>query len=117
MALGAGDCARCHDSGAKHITIVLNDPKGDPPSVVVVNLTSWTRRKEQTVILTPADHPEITKDSVVFYTGAAIVAESFEPKFFTDRVAPASPEMLKKIIAGLLISPEVEEEVLNFFIS
>lgn len=117
MGLRAGDCAWCEDFGGRHITIVLNDPKGDPPSVILVNITTWTKRKEQTVILTPEDHPDIIQNSIVHYAKSAIVEEKMAERLFSNRLSRATEQMMKKVRDGFLRSDQVPGKVKMFFLS
>lgn len=52
MLVATGDCFVRPDFGGQHLNIVLTDFKGDPPAIILINLTSWKPYKDQTVILT-----------------------------------------------------------------
>jgi hypothetical protein len=66
-----------------HLHIVLTDPEGNPPKVVVVNLSSCKglRSEDTTVILKPGDHSYITQDSFIAYDYAKkVVVKILENK-------------------------------------
>ncbi len=56
----------------KHLFIVLTAPKGRPPVVVMVNITTRRPTSDTSVILTPGAHPFVKHESVVAYEHASI---------------------------------------------
>jgi hypothetical protein len=58
----------------QHAWVVLSDPKVNPESVPIVNLTSWRQDKEQTCIVERNEHPCVTKRSFVYYEGGTVTA-------------------------------------------
>ena len=61
---------RKHDGEIAHRWIVLTEPDGDPPQVVVVNLTSRSPDSDTTVVLNVGDHPFVKRETVVYYADA-----------------------------------------------
>jgi hypothetical protein len=53
-----------------HLWVTLTEPEGNPPQVVLVNLTSFRLDADATVILTPGDHPFIRHKTVINYSDA-----------------------------------------------
>ena len=56
----------------EHRWVILSDPKAYPDAVLIVNLTSWRKDKEQTCIIERGEHECIVKRSCVYYEGATI---------------------------------------------
>ncbi len=52
-------------SAVPHLWIVITEPTGNPPVVIIVNITTLQQGAEQTVILQRVDHPFIRHESVV----------------------------------------------------
>jgi hypothetical protein len=52
-----------------HLHIILTDPVGNPPVVVLVNISTYHGKsfEDSSVILTPGQHPYIQRDSYVAY--------------------------------------------------
>ena len=116
MPVSAGDCFILPDSGGQHPYIVVTEYKGDPPSVVLVNLTSWKPYKDQTVIVDVGEHISVTNRSVVAYDRAEIVKEwNMESLLRLARMLPrASADLLQKIRNGALRSPHIPRKVIDF---
>ena len=116
MPVSAGDCFILPDSGGEHLCIVLTDYKGDPPSIILVNITSWKRHKDQTVIIETGEHAFVIKKSVVAYDMAVVLEEwRIERLLRLAKMQPrASADLLKKIRDGLLTSPRVPGKVVDF---
>ena len=58
-----------NDPNRKHLFIVLTEPAGKPPTVLLVSVSSFIRGKatDEACILRPGDHPFIKHDSFVAY--------------------------------------------------
>jgi queuine/archaeosine tRNA-ribosyltransferase len=70
----AGVCVhlKSGDNLLTHLWVVLTDPQGDPPRVVLVNLTKHKPQSDETVVLNAGDHPFIKQKTVVNYARATI---------------------------------------------
>jgi len=95
---------------------VLTDPNEDG-KLVIANVTSQEQGKDQSCVLDPGDHPFITKESVMNYAEAveskeAQIIEATRRRLFQSDL-PVSPEVLAKIQAGALASPQTESRVKN----
>lgn len=99
MSLHPGCCLELPESRTlRHLYIVLTHPDGEPEKIVIVNLTSYRRGSDTTVVLEPGDHPYIRHKTVVNYKDA--------------RIAPVEPierllwrqdyELLEDFDAGLV---------------
>jgi hypothetical protein len=60
----------------KHLWIVLSDPKTDPDSVLIVNLTTVDARKETVCVLHVGDHPWVRHESCVNYADAVVTSDA-----------------------------------------
>lgn len=95
--------------GIPHLWIVVTEPSGSPPEVVIVALSSDSEGKDRTVQLGPRDHPFITKPSIVFYPDAHRRSvrdiendvRNADATFHSD----CSESLLEAIRQGLLDSP------------
>ncbi len=101
-----GDCF-WNDSAPRlpaHLWVIISDPELDPENVVIVNLTDATKFSDQTCILRPGDHADLTKPSCVAYGFAKITSVAALKKVqqcgSISLTTPASPEMLDKILKG-----------------
>ncbi len=56
-----------------HPFIVLSDPAANDKEVLIANLTSWNKDKDQTCIIEKGEHACIPKRSCVYYQGSMIV--------------------------------------------
>jgi hypothetical protein len=63
------------DVGGSHLWVVISDPQADPDQVVIVSLTTWHARKDQSCIIERGEHPWATHRACVFYAKAMIVTE------------------------------------------
>jgi hypothetical protein len=57
----------------RHLWIVLTEPEGSPPQVVIVNLTKNKPRADATCILMPGEHEFVKVETVVHYGDARLV--------------------------------------------
>jgi hypothetical protein len=109
----------CYRDG--HYYFILNDPdkKG---KVLSVNMTSYLhtiRRKNSTCILEIADHPCITKKSVINYSDARIslaseIQKDIDLGLIKIEKELISEALLNKILTGLTKSDNLAEEVEDF---
>jgi len=115
----AGDtflvCDKIGQDAKRHLYVVLCDPSGQPPTVLMVPFHTATRLTDPTVLLMPEDHPFITRrTSVGFseikaYPVAALSAleQSGNVDLF-ERFPRASDSLLQRIIEGVFTSEETE---------
>jgi hypothetical protein len=84
----------------EHLYIVVSITKGDPPSAVIMNLTG-ARGGAGACVLTPGDHPFITKNSDVNFGDALIKTVDFLDRIVASGEAIShatmKPELLLKI--------------------
>jgi hypothetical protein len=57
-----------------HLWIVLSDPHQDADHVLLVNVTSWRRDKDQACLLSAGEHPFVVHNSCVNYEDAQVCA-------------------------------------------
>ena len=116
MRLRQGDTFR--DAARKyetHLWVVISDPDVFPEDpVVIVSITTWRADKEQVCILGPADHPNISRRSCVFYAGARLVRMEVLQSAFQKRLLtlgkPFSSQVLKRICEGAARSNQIPLE-------
>lgn len=108
-----------YDKGYKHLWLVATPPYGDPPQVIIVNITTPNSDSDKTVMLDKGDHPLITHVSAVYYTDAKIVSASYIGKYKrenpNDKCVPFDQKIIKRIQEGFENSPYVRPIILNFF--
>ena len=116
MPVSAGDCFILPDMGGQHLCVVLTEFKGDPPAIILVNITSWKPYKDQTVVINVGDHPFIRAKSVVAYERAAILEEwRIELLLRMAKMQPsASADLLNRVKEGLAASPHVPAKIVEF---
>jgi len=104
-------------SGATpHLWIILTEPEGNPPQVVIVNLTTLKPDTEdRTVILNVGDHPFIAHETVVYYVDARLATaqgilqlSKFPGYGFHD---DCSKRLLEIIRSGLLESKDTPKGI------
>ncbi len=68
LSLKAGSCIfleKPDKESISHLWLLLTDPAGDPPKVLMVNLTTYREGVDTTVLLTPDDHSYVDHPTVV----------------------------------------------------
>ena len=109
----AGDCFRFRERD-DHLWIVLSDPQQNPDQVLVVNLTTVTRRKDTTCILRPGDHPFVRHDSCVNYHDGRVYSNScLDSLLARDKIRPEDrldAPILQRIREGAILSPRCSYE-------
>lgn len=109
MKVYAGRTFMYPDGGIPHLWIVVTEPSGASPEVVIVSLSSERARKDDTVKLGTGDHPFIRKPTVVFYPDTRLMAvqaiiseiQNGQASFHAD----CSEDLLERVRQGLLASP------------
>jgi hypothetical protein len=98
-----------------HIRIVISPHKGNPPFVLVCNLSDRNKHPDSPCFFDVTDHDWITKPSAIPVRKLdALPVAGFEPaiKFGQIRVSlnPISPTKLQEICSNLLASTAVSEK-------
>jgi hypothetical protein len=87
-----------------HLWVVISTPQQNPEEVVIVNLTSWDKLKDQSCVLGPEDHAWISHKTCVRYQDAKCVAESKLDELFAAgllaRHDDATDDLLRKVLLG-----------------
>ncbi|OIO11235.1 MAG: hypothetical protein AUJ52_02315 [Elusimicrobia bacterium CG1_02_63_36] len=100
----------------EHLWFVLTDPDLEK-NFLAVNLTSFELFKDDTVVLT-AGHPFISKKSVIQYSDARLFKTTDLDWMIDAAYAQAreacSPELLKRIREGLIISDHAPQEMQEY---
>jgi hypothetical protein len=115
----AGDafliCDKIGEDAKQHLYIVLCNPSGQPPTVLIVPFHTATRLTDPTVLLTRDDHSFITHPTSVGYSemkaypvAALSAAEESRNVSIFKRFPRASDELMKRIIDGVFESEETE---------
>jgi|SRR5918999_108226 hypothetical protein len=104
--------------GIPHLWIVVTDPEGNPPEVVIVNLTTRQIDSDTTVVLNVGDHRYIRHETVVFYADArfaktaGIEAISRFPGYgYHD---DCSAKLLSTVRQGLLDSADTPKKIKEY---
>lgn len=104
----AGDTFQIVGAADKHLWVVVSDPATDATNVLIVNLTSYDPREDQTVILEPSDHPFIKHRTCVRYAGARVATDAqLEGLKAAGRLRPqtaVNPELLRQLRQGAAAS-------------
>ncbi len=113
----AGRCVWLDDRGGGHLYLFITECVGNPSQTIMVNVTSWRRGLDETCILSPNDHPNISKKSIIYYEDARLIDEwRIEPILRNGDNAPSiSQELLVKIQQGLCQSAETPPTVKDFY--
>jgi hypothetical protein len=103
-----------------HLWLVITEPFGSPPRVIIVGLTTQRDGSDTTVVLTPADHTFIKHPTIVFYADAREVeANLLERLVALDQsrlhADPGSDALLMRIRDGLLESSFTPRKIKNSF--
>jgi hypothetical protein len=107
----------------EHLWVVVTQPLPGESEAVCVSITSRRSISETTVILSPGDHPFITRESVVHYSGADVLdlylvqqALDAQTTSFTCRQhARCDEPLLRRIQEGLLRSQLTPNRVKGFY--
>ena len=106
-------------SGATpHLWIVLTEPEGYPPEVVIVNLTTRKPDSDTTLTLNAGDHPFIEHETVVYYADARLAKAGgieqivkYAGYGFHD---DCSSDLLKRVRRGLLDSRYTPKKIKEY---
>lgn len=108
MRLYAGRTLFLQPQGG-HLWVVVTEPTGDPPQVLLVNFTTYRRPSDPTLILQPGSHSFIDRPTAVSYGDAKLagvevleqLVNAGAARFHDDCTEP----LLASIQQGLLTSP------------
>lgn len=102
----------------KHLFIVLTAPKGQPPVVVMVNITTRRPTSDCTVVLTPSDHPFVKHESVVAFEHAMTFEvsklENGLQKGLLKKYPDIDDALFEVIKHGLLNSPRTPQRIKTY---
>lgn len=103
-----------------HLWLIITQPFGQPPKVIIVSLSTQRDGSDTTVILTSADHPFVRHSTVVFYADAREVeANLLERLVRLDKSRlhshTCSPDLLSRVRDGLLESSFTPRKIKNSF--
>jgi hypothetical protein len=106
------------DGTDEHLHVILTPPSL-ADEVVTVSISTRRRWSETLVCLQKGEHPWITRESVVAYHFAAIrTCAAIEAAVTAGKARPkeqASPELIRKILAGLIDSDFTPPVVLAYY--
>jgi hypothetical protein len=83
---------------APHLWLVLTDPHGNPPEVVLTMVRTRKRFTDDTVILNVGDHPFVKHESCVHYSDA----QRFSVAAIMQRAAEGHCELRADMTSALL---------------
>ena len=102
----------------KHLFIVLTNPEGEPPIVVMVNITTRKPTSDSTVVLTQGDHPFVHHESIIaFEHGDFFPVSRLENGLNNGKLkkySDISDNLFSVIKQGLLASPRTPQRVKNY---
>lgn len=83
-----------------HLFVVI--AKDSTDNVVIVNCTRHEHNRDQTCVVDPGEHPDITKKSIVLYRDATILSPEAQAKFLqaASKCAAVSNALLIRIQEG-----------------
>ena len=100
-----------------HLWVVITPPSEG--EVVTVCVVTAHRRSERLVVLNRGDHPFIQHESVIAYLHSKIRAvfdiEELLEKGFAKKRDPVTPQLLKRIQAGLVDSDFTPNGIRAYF--
>lgn len=103
---------------ALHLWFVLTEPYGNPPEVVIVNMTSLREDSDKTIILNQNDHTLISHPSSISYYYARLAKVQDIEKVINmgslSKKKSCSQELLMKIRQGLIDSPDTPGDIKKF---
>lgn len=102
----------------KHLFIVLTAPEGEPPVVVMVNVTTRRPTSDATVILTPGDHSFVKHESVIAFEHASLFeVERLENGLNNGSLSKypdISDSLFTAVNQGLLNSPRTPQNIKTY---
>ena len=105
-------------ASCKHLFIVLTTPDGEPPLVVMVNITTRRPTSDSTVILTPGDHPFIRHESVIAFEHADLFDVGKLEKGLSNGSLSKYPDINESLFdavkQGLFDSPRTPQNIKTY---
>lgn len=113
----AGDTFQLVDVADQHLWIVISDPNIDAECVLFVNITSYDKYVDQTIILNSGDHPFIQHRSCVEY-GRARIARNYDLDQLASQsrlkiMQPIGTTILQRLREGASLSNRIKIEHLE----
>jgi hypothetical protein len=94
-----------------HLHIVICGPAGNPPTILAVQLNTWTSLADPTVILEVGDHSFVTRKTFVNYgrmselqVDPLLKLEALRSEAYFQRHARCNTDLLERIVQGALQS-------------
>jgi hypothetical protein len=107
-----------YPGGREHLWVVITEPSGRPPEVVIASFSTDYPDKDQTVKLGPDAHPFITRNTIVFYPDATIILVEEIVARVNNKYASfhddCSEDLLETVAQGLLNSPFTPRRVKSY---
>ncbi|MCA1791520.1 MAG: hypothetical protein LC667_17225 [Thioalkalivibrio sp.] len=92
-----------------HLWILLCGPAGPAGAFLAAHLASWKPGRDRTCILQAGEHPFVQHETYVVYNDTRRITGARLQELIATRQAfarePVSPELLRRLVAGLLSSP------------
>ncbi len=103
---------------SRHLFIVLTSPDGEPPVVVMVNITTKRGLSDRTVILRPGDHSFIKHESVIAFEHADMFELSKLENGLNNGLLRKYPDVSDALFTmvknGLLKSSRTPQHIKNY---
>jgi hypothetical protein len=105
---------------SKHLYVVLTPHHGNPPRVVVVNVSTKQEKSDCTTILYAGEHPFLKNpESIIRYDQAQLVeagalVNAVNSSHHFQHQADVSDNVYQKIINGLMSSDETPVEIQTY---
>jgi hypothetical protein len=88
--------------------MVISEPEMDPEQVLIVNVTTWRRDKDQSCLIGPEHYELITHNSCVQYPMSRVYPDGHLNSLLADGKiilhSPLSPEVLRMVREGAAAS-------------
>jgi hypothetical protein len=117
MDWALGGCVKLNDAAGGHYSFLLTDLVGNPPSAIIVNASTWHRRKDQTTILMPNDCNIIQHKSIIEYRFAVTLQVWQLDRVCVASYPPISDKLLQKLVYGLVHSEMTPQKIINFYLA
>lgn len=100
----------CSGGGNKrHAFVVLNEPVGNPPQVMMLSFSTKRRNSDMTCVVNPDEHPWLTNESFIFYARPLEVfvrdLDKYVESGYYSEVDECPTPLFERIIGGIMESP------------